>query len=219
MLQTVKYIINEESHGKGRPMVILHFSGSAFEAAARELYNSLENSGQIHLISIKHFSDDWQIALDTLLQFLEQKGIRNASFAGFEDCTVLLQALILKRPKLVRSLILIDPATRARPTAFQEWISRVEHLLPLGLPFRSEIEGFDAEPFLQRIRCPLLLVLASKTDAYKKEQLEKISQRAPTSFFVEIDASHPLEFNRKLHDSILQFFEIPAKSPQKNIGK
>lgn len=208
---------SEASHGSGRAIVIVYTADSVFDEQALKLFNSLQKNGTIYLLAISNFGLNWHKALAELIAFLEKNNIRNASFIAFEESTILLQALTLKRPKIVRSLVFIDPETRGQPSALAKWIKKTESFLPLGLPFRSEYEGFDGEPFLQRIRCPLFLVLASLKDDFKREQLITMSHRAPTSFFVELDIENKQEFDTNLTNYILQFFEIPAKSPQKNL--
>jgi pimeloyl-ACP methyl ester carboxylesterase len=211
------FIASQNIRGSGRATVVLVQKNSDFCVLADKISESLSNLGQTYFLVLEDFGQDWKPALNLLQDFLDSSAIRNASFIAFENSSVLIQALVLKKPKLVRSLVFIDPRTREKSTAFSELIAKLENYLPLGLPFRSDFDGFDGKPFLQRIRCPMLLLLRTSSDPYLNEQIKVMNSSAPTSFFADISSFAADEVESKLDQTIRNFFDVPAKFPQKNL--
>jgi hypothetical protein len=82
--------------------------------------------------------------------------------------------------------------------------------LPLGLPFRKDSKGFDARSYLQRIRCPTLVITTSDAERDLQAQAEHESRALATAWFDSIDNS--IDFMARL----VAFMEVPAKRPQKN---
>lgn len=194
-------------------MVIVE-AGSSLQAEAEGLLPLLSSLGQISFVLIKQVGKDWRQALDDLLNFIDDKGIRSASFIAFGDSSVLIQALCLKKPKLLRTIVFFDGATRAHPSKFVKAVEKLEGFLPLGLPFRSDFPGFDGKPFLQRIRCPVLVGLSANADQYRSEQAELLVSGMPTSFFIKFES---INIADQLAKVIEDFQAVPAKSPQKNL--
>ena len=151
--------------GSGRPFVLLIEKGDS-EPAPRQLVEALQSRTRALLIEAPPILDSgWEEQSAAFGQFLASNGIRQASFVTFGACGSLVQALALREPKLVRTIVFINAATRSHPSAITKFIDRVEHALPLGLPLRLRESGFDAKPFLQRIRCPVLVVTSAKASA------------------------------------------------------
>ena len=213
-MKAISTINSHASTGTGRSYVILIESGSQFETEAERLQALLSDLGQISIIKIKEIGKDWRQALNDLLEFLDSEGVRSASFIAFEDATVLVQALCLRRPKLLRTIVFIDGVTRAHPSSFVKMVEKIENFLPLGLPFRSDFPGFDGKPFLQRIRCPVLVGLSAKANQYRKEQASLLVSGMPTSFLIEFE---PNELEQQIRKAMDEFQQIPVKMPQKNL--
>lgn len=206
-------IVSRSIEGNGRSFVLVVEAGSEFEVRAEQLAKQLLDLGQICILKV-YLLDDWRKGVEELLEFFDSSGIRTASFIALGDASVLVQAICLKKVRLIRTLVFVDGATRAHASRFVKFIDRVEGYLPLGLPFRSDFPGFDGKPFLQRIRCPVLIVLSPLASEYRKEQAKLLVEGMPTSFLVDFNNDN---FDQGLISAIKDFQEVPAKSPQKNL--
>lgn len=207
-------ILNHSIIGNGRSYILLVEKGSRFELIAQAIASLLADIGQILLIVVREIGQDWRAASNELLSFIDSNNIRSVSFVAFGDSAVVAQALALRRPRLLRTMTFIDGATRAHPSSFVRLVEKIEGYLPLGLPFRSDFPGFDGKPFLQRIRCPVLVVLSPYADQYRKAQARLFQYGMPTSFLIEIGED---EVEQQIARAIVDFQNIPVKMPQKNI--
>lgn len=142
-----------------------------------------------------------------LLQGLE---IRQVSLIGAAATTALVQNLALLQPKLVRTLVLVDPVVRPHPGVLSKFCDWLEMHMPLGLPLRVASPAFDVRPYLQRLRCPVLVVL-NGSDSNSSGSF--IAHRLPTGWVLSL--AHG-EFESKFSDILLQFQDVPARCPQKN---
>jgi pimeloyl-ACP methyl ester carboxylesterase len=162
---------------------------------------------------------NWRNITNDLAGLLKINSIRQASFYVYGDGCAIAQSYYLDQPKVVRSMVLINPSTRAHPGHVSKIIDRLEELLPLGLPLRSSAKGFDGRSFLQRIRCPVLIVLTPSPTAFLRQQARLMESGLPTSWILQLQnkSSSGLFDPEELFDHISVFQQIPAKSPQKNL--
>jgi hypothetical protein len=75
-------------------------------------------------------------------------------------------------------------------------------------------DQFDARPFLQRIRFPVL-VIDTKSVLRDEKESELINRSLPTSWYLKTDT---LE-SQAVKDALLEFEDVPAKRPQKKRKK
>lgn len=200
-------------NGTGRAFVVLFESG-AYAAAARALFEALAGKTRALLCQSATVSDNnWQALSVSLESALAAAGIRQSSFISFGPASSLVQNLCLRDIKQVRGAVFIDASGRPHPTRTSRIIDAIESKLPIGLPFRSRLPGFDGRSFLQRIRCPVLVISSSRASSYQKEQAHMISRALPTSWYLELKSGE----EALLTDKILEFAQLPAKRPMKNI--
>lgn len=234
MPQSLSSIVSHTISGTGRATVLLAEHAQDQAAVGGNVATSLQSSfrpdlagnsssnankislGQLCVVELDSLAmtQNWQKVVDELIALLDLLKIRNAAFIAFEDASIIAQALCLRRPRLVRTLVFVDGATRAHPSSFVRLLDRVEKFLPLGLPFRSDFPGFDGKPFLQRIRCPVLVALSAGASPYRKEQAKLLVEGMPTSFLKNLSEQEP---GADLVAAVEEFQNIPAKCPQKNL--
>jgi hypothetical protein len=87
-------------------------------------------------------------------------------------------------------------------------------MLPLGLPLRVRSKGFDSKPFVQRIRCPVLVVLSQEAGEFERVQAYELANRIPSAWVVDLlQAVDPI---KEFSDCLDTFEQVPVKCPQKN---
>ncbi len=203
----------ESDSGKGRAFIIVAEPEAQYGELATQLAERLTPRNRIVLIKTPFVeAGNWRELTGKLLQLLGEKGIRQASFIALGEASSIVQSLALTDLKLVRTLILVNASTRPHPTRRARIIRKLEQWLPLGLPFRSDIEGFDSKPLLQRIRCPVLIVSTVGAGKYFHAQADELARGLPTAWQLTLNSSEALS---ELSDAIEDFQEIPAKCPQK----
>ncbi len=201
--------------GKGRAFVVI-YEPCVYKTYANDLFNEISQSTRCILAEIPIVTEsNWSELTAELIKFLESKNIRQASFVGFSDAASIVLNLALYDLKLVRSMVLVDAATRPHPSKLQKIVDKIENLLPLGLPLRSYGKGFDAKSFLQRMRCPVLVVLSSYANLYTISQVEIFKTGLPTAWSVNLKQSNQMH---ELKELVIDFQQTPAKCPQKNIS-
>ena len=201
--------------GKGRAFVVI-YEPSVYKTYANDLFNEISQSTRCILaeIPIVTATNSGELTAE-LIKFLESKNVRQASFVGFSDAASIILNLALYDLKLVRSMVLVDAATRPHPSKIQRIVDKIENLLPLGLPLRSHGKGFDAKSFLQRMRCPVLVVTTSYANLYTNSQVEIFKSGLPTAWSVDLNQSNQMH---QLKELVIDFQQTPAKCPQKNIS-
>ncbi|MBN8549251.1 MAG: hypothetical protein J0M12_08060 [Deltaproteobacteria bacterium] len=201
--------------GKGRPFVILH-EDSAYELSCVRIAAALGERTRTILLRSPRISDtNWRELTELLQSKLKELSIRQASFVGFGAAGALVQNLCLADLKMVRTVAFVDAASRAHASFFSRCVERVERSLPLGLPLRRRAQGFDSKPYLQRIRCPALVITTPLADAYIRAQAEVLEMKLPTSWRLEVSGTEDVS---ELSRYILEFQEVPARCPQKNVS-
>lgn len=202
--------------GKGRPFVIIHEQEAYTEFSARVSQALSERTRTVLLECSRVDDSNWRELSRLLLSKLTELGVRQASFVGFGAAAALVQNVCLEDLKLVRTAAFVDAASRAHPSRFARIIDRLERSLPLGLPLRLRSQGFDAKPYLQRIRCPALVVTTREAGAFLRTEAELLEAKLPTSW--RLDLTEQDEAG-ELARQILDFQEVPARCPQKRSAR
>jgi pimeloyl-ACP methyl ester carboxylesterase len=200
--------------GEGRGFVVLCDSSSEMLIP---LCQKLAASRRCILLKLPAVSSE-QLSqqVEELRKLLDIQKVRQASFIAYEDAGVVLQQIVLEYPKRVRSLILIDAVTRPHPTKIETLYDWLEDKLPLGLPFRVRSLGVHFKPFLQRLRCPALVVRTNRTSDYLDREGEVLAHGLPTAWFVCWETfPDPSGILTAIHD----FQDVPIKCPQKNLQR
>lgn len=201
--------------GVGRVFIILCETPQD-EPRAIRVASSLEGRARSLVVITGEISDsNWKQKTEQLIELIRANGVRQSSFVGLGDAASIAQYLTMLEPKSVRTLILVDATSRSHPTRLSRFIDRVEELLPLGLPLRMKSEAFDSKPFLQRIRCPTLIVTSIDADPFLDSQSQMFAHRIPTSWPVKLSSPDP---DVELAELVIEFEQIPAKCPQKRVA-
>jgi hypothetical protein len=199
--------------GQGRSFV---FVAEADDRANVLLDASLELLAAQARVVVIHTAridaENWQRAADSFTALLQSKGIRLASFVALHAATALVINLSLHELKSVRTLTLIDATTRPHPGVRTRVIDWVENALPLGLPLRTQDRGFNALPFLHRLRCPVLILTTAHASQFERAEARILENGLPTAWYHELSDAAPTE----LADLISKFQQIPAKCPQRS---
>jgi pimeloyl-ACP methyl ester carboxylesterase len=201
-----------KEYGAGQPLVVLQ--GEALGTVSRSLLREITTSGvlghKIVVLNIADFGSDSDKAAVDVLSYLDGIGIRAATILGVGEVGTVAIAFTLAEKKRVRRLILVDTPVRPKSTWRENLIRWCEDKLPLGLPFRKDSDGFDARSYLQRIRCPTLVVTTPDAGQDLQAQAEHESRALATAWFDFV--ANTDRFKALLTD----FLEVPAKRPQKN---
>ncbi len=198
----------ENEVGAGQPIVVL---GTNDYFGIKSHLESVNISGhRILCINLTNVGGNVDQAAKKIVQLLDERDIRQATIVGLADSGAVAISLALSERKRIRRLVLVDAPVRPQISAIENIFSWIEGHLPLGLPFRRQSQGFDARSYLQRIRCPTLVVTTQHASSDIKSQAVHESQALATAWFKEINS--PSEFI----SVISTFLEIPAKRPQKN---
>lgn len=212
LLKVMQKMTLKTEAGKGRAFVLLHAKGtySSFVESITEL---LAAKARVLVLEFRNLTDsNWEALAEEFTALLDQQKVRQASFIGFGDAGVLVQNLCLHNIKRVRTAIYVDSITRSAPTAFSNFIDSLERKLPLGLPLRLSTSGFDGKPFLQRLRCPSLVVTTHQASSYQLAEAHLLTQNLPTSWSVSLGGSNS---ERQFVEAVFAFQDVPAKCPQK----
>ncbi|MCB0310717.1 MAG: hypothetical protein KDD42_05755 [Bdellovibrionales bacterium] len=200
--------------GVGRTFVVL-FDRETYRPYAERLHLSLSERVRCFLLFSKRVDNySWSTISSNIVELLRDKQIRQVSFVVFESAGLIALDLALNQIKLVRSIVFVDPSFRSDSSYINRHLSWLEDLLPMGLPFRSKIEGFDAKPFLQRVRCPSLVVKSGLGGSYSQQQGDLLANHLPVSWKYSLTGED--DEISALCDVVGRFQEVPAKCPQKN---
>ena len=206
----------QKASGSGRTIVCVYECGEQADVV-HSLADQLESGGRILTVETELISSaNLQQAYNEFRDLLNEQKVRQAVFVGFGAPCSLLQRLALEHFKMVRSLIFVDATTRPHSTGVERLIDWLEQFLPLGLPFRVRGKGFYAKPFLQRIRCPVLILVRKGASAYEVSESDVLAQLLPTAW--KLPWSDWPKTETVLRE-IARFQSIPVKCPQKNLRK
>lgn len=205
--------------GKGRAFIIT-FEGDGYIELAEKLAKLLTIETRVVLVKIPKVTDyNWGTISESLRSVVSNCGVRQASFVAFAGAASVVMNLALLEIKLVRTLVLIDASTRPHPRFIDRIIDRIEQVLPLGLPLRSSGKGFDAKSFLQRLRCPVLVVISRLADHFIIREAEVFRKSLPSGWVVKLNCDNKSSCESDdLGRLVVDFQQIPAKCPQKNVA-
>lgn len=199
-----------ESRGQGRPTLIVAERGF-YEQDARHLFERLDVNSRVVLALTSPVNDDnWGELGAKLLKECESHGLKQVTAIGFGGAASLVQHLALVEQRRIRRLVLIDGSTRPHPswhTRVSDWL---EKFSPLGLPLRLRSNGFDSKSLLHRIRCPVLVVISVRCDAFRTGQSLILADCLPTAWLLRLSAERDALVN-----AVNDFHDIAAKCPQK----
>jgi pimeloyl-ACP methyl ester carboxylesterase len=154
--------------------------------------------------------DEGQIEL--VIELIQENGVRHAPFIAFGESTLIAQSLAVFAPKLVRTLILVDPVSRQTSSRFEAFLQYVERALPLGLPLRKLSRSLDREPFLHRVRCPVLVVSQENVSRRISKMADLLVRRLPCCWRGVIESGQ--EVHKLLH-YVDEFQNVQARCPMK----
>jgi len=194
--------------GSGQSLIVL--SSDDYFGVRSHLEAVPIQGHKIFSITLAEFGSAIDEAARNILALLDKIEVRQATVIGVGNCGAVAISLALAERKRVRRLVLVDTPVRPQIKKIEKIFSWIEARLPLGLPFRSQSEGFDARSYLQRIRCPTLVITTAQASSDIKSQAIHESRSLATAWFKEI--AGPGIFI----DILTQFLDIPAKRPQKN---
>lgn len=210
-------LVITKEEGTGRIFLVLTENGSKYEQLSSGVFEALRLSSKVlQISSLLITASNWQQISRDLINLTEEKNIRQLSIVAFGNTAVLAQNFYLIKPKLIRTMALIDCTARPHPTRLERLIDWLEVRFPLGLPLRGEGRSFNARSHLQRIRCPVLLVTTGKASAFQIEEALDAAVRMPTSWHVRLSDIQSSSEIEKIALLISDFQDIPAKCPQKN---
>ena len=202
--------------GKGRALVFLLEEGDQGIADLCSHLAAAERRPRVICIELAKISAyNWKEITQELLELFKELKVRQNSLVAYGPASTIAQNLYLTEAKNIKSLVLIDPSTSPKPGLFQKVIKWLEAKLPLGLPFRSPGYAFDSRSLLQRIRCPVLVVLRSDANSYLRQEAELIVSACPTSMIQHLSSGS--EELGELMGQIEKFQAVPSKCPQKNL--
>lgn len=206
----------EQEGGSGRTLLVLREQGR-YEALARATATAAQARNSVVALEVPHLSHrTFEQTLSALHELLKNRSLRQASWIAFGAATSLVQQVAIFTPKLVRAAVLVDAATRAHPTRFEQFISKIERWLPLGLPLRQRTLEFDAQPFLHRMRCPVLLVQSPESSELQRQSAAELTRYAPTAWSTHLTSN---DHAAELCQLVEEFSQVPARAPQKNVAR
>lgn len=205
-------VIRED--GFKRPIVILH--DLSFQIDFEKLKSSIDFADLIILGLPGINIENWKDYSNEIKSYFFDKKIKQCTCLTFSETTSVVINLYLEEQKLFRSIALVNPHTRPGKSFFQKLIDKFEAKLPMGLPFRFKTRAFDCKPFLQRLRCPILVVKVKSLSSFNEEETNCFLNRVPTAY--KSDLNDLNSFN-KLVKSLKELRSAPPKCPQKNLDK
>lgn len=213
---SLSYSQFESDDDTRRPLLIVI---SDVDTLADGIYsNLLQHFSVLHVGGLLHQSDKVVQQAEEVSEELSRRKVKRAGILGIGSGASIAQAIAVRTTRLVRHLILIDALTRMSPTLAERVTDVVEKRLPLGLPFRTMSCGYDSRSELHRIQCPTLLLRSQLQDPFLDTQFETISLRVPNCWKLKLRKpirADAMCFSEELTNLLIDFFEIPVKSPQK----
>lgn len=205
-------VLIEGDEGAGRTVVVL-YTEDCYRDHAVALELSLAPARRVVRIKTAPVDDgSRQRVTSAFAEALAERQIRHAHIVAFGSATIPVQAFCLAQPKVVRSLILVDGRSRVPRAPSKQILDRLESSLPLGFPFRNPSGTFDSRAFLQRVRCPVLLLASPSADDTIREEQRLFAKLLPTCWYHILDSG-------ELAVAIERFLEMPVRCPQKGAQK
>jgi hypothetical protein len=202
--------------GTGRTFITIVDDESYLPFAQAVVEKLSQKARSVLLMSSAVTASSWQTLSEAFGATITDLNVRQASVIGMGAGAALAQNLALNNPKAVRSLAIVDAASRPHPTLWERAIDWLEERLPFGLPLRLGSHGFNVKAYVHRLRCPLLVIATSRASGFIREELKSIALRAPTAWRVLLSGTLDSQI-AELSDTLLDFQDTPAKCPQKNV--
>jgi pimeloyl-ACP methyl ester carboxylesterase len=198
--------------GQGRATIVICDEASL--ATAESLFDLLGQERRVLLLKLSAAAvAEWAEASRALLGQLKGRGIKQACFISLGRASDAVLAACLEEVRAVRTLLLYNASARLEDHWLDRLAARLESSLPMGLPFRTRVKGFDARPFLQRIRCPVLIGVAEGASPVLARQAALLAAHIPTSWLLRLpETGTAASLCRLMQD----FDQVPARCPQKN---
>lgn len=198
--------------GQGRATIVI--CDEAGLVTAESLFDLLGQERRVLLLKLSAVAvAEWADTSRALLGQLKGRGIKQACFISLGRASDAVLAACLEEARAVRTLILYNASARLEDHWLDRLAARLESSLPMGLPFRTRVKGFDARPFLQRIRCPVLIGVAEGASSVLTRQAALLAAHIPTSWLLRLPDTDTAAGLCKL---MQDFDQIPARCPQKN---
>lgn len=208
------YVNAHSIQGEGSVCAVICEERSYFQLAS-QVEEKLRESYSVLPIRIRpRAAEHWEQTVDELLNALQESGKRQFRFVVFGTACSYIFALALRRKKMFRSLVLIDGEVSTERGFLGKMIDRLEHHLPLGLPFRLRTRGFSAMPFLQRMRFPVLVVVSERASEAREREAELLNVMLPIAWKLTLPETASM-----LSKEMQRFEEVPLKRPQKRLQK
>ncbi len=204
--------------GSGRVFIALLDDLAYLPLAASVAEQISERGRALVIVSAPVSEVTWESLSEALSQVIDENGIRQVSVVGFGAGATLAQNLTLAKPRLVRTLAVVDATSRPHPTRWERFVDWLEEKMPFGLPLRLGDNGFNIKSYVHRLRAPLLVVGTSRASQFILSELECLAKLAPTAWRVMLCEPEERNEASALTSALLSFYDTPAKCPQKNLG-
>lgn len=198
---------------KGRALVCLVESGEKEISLLDPLVEELQHGYKCSKLVIDDVKgSEWKSSYEKVIAFLDEQKIRQAHIVSIGAAGAIAQALAVRFPGRVRSLVLINATSRAHAGLMERVCDWLEERLPLGLPFRVATDSFHGKPFRHRIRCPALILTTESASQAIRDEAESFATAIPTSWYWK------LERGEEFASMVKEFHALPVKAPQKNVA-
>jgi pimeloyl-ACP methyl ester carboxylesterase len=203
--------------GSGRAFVTV-VDDAQYLPLAHAVVSALRERARTILVQSRAIEpDSWRETAAAFESVLASLQIRQASFVGLAAGATLVQNVALERPKVVRSLVIVDASLRPHPSVLERFLDGIEARLPFGLPLRLGSKGFNVRAFAHRLRCPMLLVSTARASLFVSREMQTLGSVAPTAWHVRLSSRHESAEAHELAELLFAFQDTPAKCPQKNL--
>ena len=194
--------------GSGRPLLILYEIGQ-FIHLTNEIIQMYAKERKCIAMKFQPFDElvHWHQACNELRNVLTEENVRQANIISFGSLCGIGQWLALEDSRAVRNIVMIDPEWNIQSGLFPGFVSKIENLIPLGLPLRNRRAVFDSRSFFHRVRCPVLIL--------KTRDLSKNDNTFLWNNFVNRFDVHAEPDAGSLFSAIELFNQIPSRRPQK----
>lgn len=200
----------EREMGTGRPFVVCRIAGE-YEELLSGVCEQLSQRNKVYVVSFPKIThSNWQPLAEELENLFQESRIRQPSIISLGECCVPVQCYLLDDYVKVRRLVLVEATTRPEYGLKERVADKIEELLPLGLPLRLSSVGFNARPYLQRLRCPTLVACFLNSSEKQKSESVVLANSIPTAWSSEVGDVGALV------EAIEAFENVEPKASQKN---
>ena len=181
-------------HGAGGNALTWKHQVPDFAPRYNLLLLDLRDHGQSKDIQPPHRSYDFDIVTDDILRVLDDAGVRHAHFLSLSLGSIILQRLDLRRPDLVRTMIMAGGVFKA------DWRIRLfahsGKFLSYFVPFRWIYDSF------------IIIVMPRANHAYSRKMYRRQSKKLAPKEFLKW-----LGLYRDFFSVVRAFFNRPLASP------